>query len=178
MQQTEGEEMAAAATGWWVGRTEGGEAVAVVVAVAVAGEPFGSDNGKHSFSLRVSVHQCRGPRERGAGGGGVLEVVVGRLCQLTANTQHSHGNALGSQLPSCPTNKIGRIQASSPPRRTERGYKTANSGVWAYSQIQVFFFFLSYLSFFLWNKVLLRNRVAERDSFFVVRSDISIECLL
>lgn len=57
--------MAVAATGWWVGRTEGGEAVAVVV--AVAGEPFGSDNGKHSFSLRVSVHQCRGPREEGGG---------------------------------------------------------------------------------------------------------------
>lgn len=60
----EGEEMAAAATGWWDGRTEGGEAAAVVV----AGEPFGSDNGKHSFSLRVSVHQCRGPGGgRGAG---------------------------------------------------------------------------------------------------------------
>lgn len=57
--------MAAAATGWWVGRTEGGEAAVVVV---VAGEPFGSDNGKHSFSLRVSVHQCRGPGGgRGAG---------------------------------------------------------------------------------------------------------------
>lgn len=40
--------------GWWVGRTEG--------VVVVAREPFGSDNGKHSFSLRVSVHQCRGPR--------------------------------------------------------------------------------------------------------------------
>lgn len=60
----EREEMAAAATGWWVGRTKGGEAAVVVV----AGEPFGSDNGKHSFSLRVSVHQCRGPGGgRGAG---------------------------------------------------------------------------------------------------------------
>lgn len=66
MQQTKGEEMTAAATGRWVGRREGGEAVAVVV-VAVAGEPFGSDNGKHSFSLRLSVHQCRGPREEGGG---------------------------------------------------------------------------------------------------------------
>lgn len=54
--------MAVTATGWWVGRTEGGEAaVAVAAVVVVAGEPFGSDNGKHSFSLRVSVHQCRGP---------------------------------------------------------------------------------------------------------------------
>lgn len=79
--------------------------------VVVAGEPFASDNGKHSFSLRVSVHQCRGPGE-GRGGGG--------LCQLTANTRHSHGNAPGSQLPSCPTNKMGSIQASSPPRKTER----------------------------------------------------------
>lgn len=52
--------MAAAATGWWVGRRE--------AAAVVAGEPFGSDNGKHSFSLRVSVHQCRGPGGgRGAG---------------------------------------------------------------------------------------------------------------
>lgn len=101
----EGEDTAVAATGWWIGRTEGGEAAAVVV----AGEPFGSDNGKHSFSLRVSVHQCRGPR----GGRG------GRLCQLTANTWHSHGNAPGSQLPSCPTNKMGSIQAPSPPRGTE-----------------------------------------------------------
>lgn len=59
--------MAVTATGWWVGRTEGGEA-AVAVAAVVAGEPFGSDNGKHSFSLRVSVHQCRGPGGgRGAG---------------------------------------------------------------------------------------------------------------
>lgn len=65
----EGEEMAAVATGWQVGRTEGGEAVAVAAAaVVVAGEPFGPDNGKHSFSLRVSVHQCRGPR-RGREGG-------------------------------------------------------------------------------------------------------------
>lgn len=61
--------MAVTATGWWVGRTEGGEAaVAVAAVVVVAGEPFGSDNGKHSFSLRVSVHQCRGPGGgRGAG---------------------------------------------------------------------------------------------------------------
>lgn len=59
--------MAVTATGWWVGRTEGGEA-AVAAAAVVAGEPFGSDNGKHSFSLRVSVHQCRGPGGgRGAG---------------------------------------------------------------------------------------------------------------
>lgn len=41
------------------GLVEGGEAVAAVV--VVAGEPFGSDNDKHSFSLRVSVHQCGGP---------------------------------------------------------------------------------------------------------------------
>lgn len=47
---------------------EGGEAAAAV-AVA-AGEAFGSDNGKHSFRLRVSVHQCRGPGEGGWGGGG------------------------------------------------------------------------------------------------------------
>lgn len=67
---------AAAATGWWAGRTEGGEAA--VVLVEVAGEPFGSDNGKHSFSLRVSVHQCRGPGGRSGGGG--------PLCQLMANT--------------------------------------------------------------------------------------------
>lgn len=66
MQRNEGEEMAGAATGWWAGSAEGGEAVAVVV--AVAGEPFGSDNGKHSFSLRVSVHQCRGPRGGGRWG--------------------------------------------------------------------------------------------------------------
>lgn len=63
--------MAAEATGWWVGRMEGGEAAAAAAAatvVVVAGEPFGSDNGKHSFSLRVSVHQCRGPGGgRGAG---------------------------------------------------------------------------------------------------------------
>ena len=64
-------EMTAAATGWWVGRTEGGEAVVVVVVVVVvAGEPFGSDNGKHSFSLRVSVRQCRGPVGGREGGGG------------------------------------------------------------------------------------------------------------
>lgn len=65
--------MAAAATGWWVGRTEGGEVAAAVV-VVVAGEPFGSDNGKHSFSLRVSVHQCRGP-----GGGRGTGFVSSRL---------------------------------------------------------------------------------------------------
>lgn len=47
---------------------EGGEAAAAV-AVA-AGEAFGSDNGKHSFRLRVSVHQCRGPGERVGGVGG------------------------------------------------------------------------------------------------------------
>lgn len=50
------------------GVLEGGEAAAAV-AVA-AGEAFGSDNGKHSFRLRVSVHQCRGPGEGGRGGGG------------------------------------------------------------------------------------------------------------
>lgn len=55
------------------GVVEGGEAAAAAVVVA-AGEAFGSDNGKHSFSIRVSVHQCRGP----GGGGG--------LCELTANT--------------------------------------------------------------------------------------------
>lgn len=69
MQRNEGEEMAGTATEWRVGSAEGGEEVAVVVvAVAVAGEPFGSDNGKHSFSLRVSVHQCRGPRRGGSWG--------------------------------------------------------------------------------------------------------------
>lgn len=116
---------------------EGGEAAAAAAAV-VAGEPFGSDNGKHSFSLRVSVHQCRGPGEGGWGGG---------LCQLTANTRHSHGNAPGSQLPSCPTNKMGSIQVSSPPRKTERGYKTVNSGVGAhlgFCGFRVLFFFLSF----------------------------------
>lgn len=56
------------------GVLEGGEAAAAV-AVA-AGEAFGSDNGKHSFRLRVSVHQCRGPGEKDGGG----------LCELTANT--------------------------------------------------------------------------------------------
>lgn len=121
---------------------EGGEAAAVVVVVVVAGEPFASDNGKHSFSLRVSVHQCRGPGEGGGGG----------LCQLTANTRHSHGNAPGSQLPSCPTNKMGSIQASSPPRKTERGYKTVNSGVGAHLGFcgfrGFFLFFFSTLSFF------------------------------
>lgn len=132
-------------TGWWVGRTKYREAAAMELVVVVAGEPFGSDNGKHSFSLRVSVHQCRGP---GGGREG------GRLCQLTANTRHSHGNASGSQLPSCPTNKMGSIQASSPPRKTERGYKTVNSGVWAYLGICRFSFFFT--SFFQ-NKVLLRN---------------------
>lgn len=56
---------------------EGGEAAAAVA----AGEAFGSDNGKHSFRLRVSVHQCRGPGERGGGG-----VDGDGLCELTANT--------------------------------------------------------------------------------------------
>lgn len=102
------------------GLVEGGEAVAAVV-VVVAGEPFGSDNDKHSFSLRVSVHQCGGPGEGG-----------GELCELTANTRYSHGNALSFQLPSCPTNKMGSIQVSSPLRKTERDYKTVNSGVGVY----------------------------------------------
>lgn len=62
------------------GVLEGGEAAAAV-AVA-AGEAFGSDNGKHSFRLRVSVHQCRGPGEGGWWWwGGVDE-----LCELKANT--------------------------------------------------------------------------------------------
>lgn len=160
--------MAAAATGWWVSSAEGGEAVAVVV-VAVAGEPFGSDNGKHSFSLRVSVHQCWGPRGGGRWGGGG----GGWLCQLMANTRHSHGNALGSQLPSCPTNKMGSIQTSSPPRRTERGYKTVKSGVWAYSQIQAFFFCGTKFS-----REIESMKGSFSFSLLVVRSDISIECVL
>lgn len=97
---------------------EGGEAAAAAV-VAAAGEAFGSDNGEHSFSLRVSVHQCRAP----GGGGGFVS------SQLTL--VHSHGNVPGFQLPSCPTNKMGSIQVSSPPRKTERGYKTVNSGAGA-----------------------------------------------
>lgn len=107
--------------GNWVVVVEGGEAAAAAAVVAVvvaAGEAFGSDNGKHSFSLRVSVHQGRGP-----GGGGF---VSSRLTLV-----HSHANVLGFQLPSCPTNKMGSIQASSPPRKTERGYKTVNSGAGA-----------------------------------------------
>lgn len=125
--------------------TKGREAAVAAAAVVVVGEPFGSDNGKHSFSLRVSVHQCRGPQRREGD----------RLCQLTANTRHSYGNALGSQLPSCPTNKMGSIQASSPPRKTERGYKTVNSGAWAYLGICGFrFFFFRFLG---GDRVLLRN---------------------
>lgn len=63
------------------GAVEGGEAAAA--AAAVAGEAFGSHNGKHSFSLRVSVHQGRGP-----GGGGFVS------SRLTLT--HSHANVLGS----------------------------------------------------------------------------------
>lgn len=56
------------------GAVEAGEAAVAAAAAVAAGEAFGSHNGKHSFSLRVSVHQGRGP-----GGGG--------LCELTANTR-------------------------------------------------------------------------------------------
>lgn len=45
------------------GVLEGGEAAAAVA----AGEAFGSHNGKHSFRLRVSVHQGRGPGGKGGG---------------------------------------------------------------------------------------------------------------
>lgn len=129
-------EMAAAATGWWVGRTEGGEAA------VVAGEPFGSDNGKHSFSLRVSVHQCRGP-----GGGRGPGFVSSRLTLDILMV-----------MPPAPSSQVVQqikwaVFNSSPPRKRERGYKTVNSGVWAYLGIWGFSFFL----ILFWDKVLLRN---------------------
>lgn len=52
---------------------EGGEAAAAVA----AGEAFGSDNGKHSFRLRVSI-SAGAPVKEGGGGDG--------LCELMANT--------------------------------------------------------------------------------------------
>lgn len=86
----------------------------------------------------------------------------GRLCQLTANTRHSHGNAPGSQLPSCPTNKMGSIQASSPSRKTQREatrrLTVESRRIWAFAEF--FFLRLFYL------EVLLRNWVTERGLFF------------
>lgn len=119
---------------------EGGEAAAAAVVVAVvvvAGEPFGSDNGKHSFSLRVSVHQCRGPGE--GGGGGVAGFVSSRL-------------TLGilMVMPRAPSSQVVQqikwaVFKSQVPRERQREATrrlTVESGhIWAFADSGFFFFF-------------------------------------
>lgn len=127
--------MAAAATGWWVGRKEGGEAVVVVV--VVAGEPFGSDNGKHSFSLRVSVHQCRGP-----GGGRGAGFVSSRL---TLGILMVMPRAPSSQVVQQIKWAVFKPQVPRERQREATRRLTVESGrIWAFADSVVFFF-----SFFL-----------------------------
>lgn len=125
--------MAAAATGWWVGRKEGGEAVVVVV--VVAGEPFGSDNGKHSFSLRVSVHQCRGP-----GGGRGAGFVSSRL---TLGILMVMPRAPSSQVVQQIKWAVFKPQVPRERQREATRRLTVESGrIWAFADSVVFFFLL------------------------------------
>lgn len=109
---------------------EGGEA-AVAVAVA-AGEAFGSDNGKHSFRLRVSVHQCRGPGEKDGGAG----FVSSRLTLM-----HSHGNALGSSSQVVQQIKWAVFKSQVPRERQREATRqlTVESGrIWAFADSEFF----------------------------------------
>lgn len=98
----------------------------------------------------------QGPRRTQWRGGG-------RFVSSWLTLSHSHGNALGSQLPSCPTNKMGSIQVSSPWRKTERGYKTVNSADWAY--LGPFHRLIVFPLTSLGYEVLVRHGVAERLLF-------------
>lgn len=95
-----------------------------------AGEAFGSDNGKHSFRLRVSVHQCRGPGEGGVGGGWT-GFVSSRLTLM-----HSHGNALGSSSQVVQQIKWAAFKPQVPRerRREATRHLTVESGrIWAFA---------------------------------------------
>lgn len=122
------------------GMVAGGEAAVVVV----AGESFGSDNGKHSFSLRVSVHQCRGP-----GGGRGIGFVSSRL---TLGILMVMPWAPSSQVVQQIKWAVFKPQVPRERQREATRWLTVEPGrIWAFADSSFFF------SCFFGDEVLLRN---------------------